>query len=467
MSDLSRITPALLARYDQPGPRYTSYPTAPVWSPEFSHADWRAAMADADREADRPLSLYVHIPYCDSMCWYCGCSVLITKNVGRGLRYVDYLLREAELLAEALPNRRRIAQHHWGGGTPTFLPPKELERLYTGLQRLFPSEPDAEVSIEVDPRVTSIEQLEVLAGLGFNRISMGVQDFTREVQEAIHRVQSVEETLAIVDGARRLGFASVNVDLVHGLPYQTTEGFGETVDTIIAWGIDRVACYSYAHVPWLKKHQRVIPEEALPGRDEKHALFLLALERFAAAGYEALGLDHFARPDDPLSIAARSGTMHRNFMGYTTRMASGDVAEDMLNLGITAIGEVAGRFTQNVKELRRWEEAIDRGEPAIEKGWRRSADDEERRRIILDLMCRFRLDFSGYEDRDGLAFAERHARALAELRPMQDDGLVEVDADGVRVLEPGRIFLRNVAMPFDAYLRRQRESDRPMFSRTI
>ena len=360
-----------------------------------------------------------------------------------------------------------MQQHHWGGGTPTFLKPHQLERLYMGLQDIFPSTDTAEVSIEVDPRVTDDEQLETLRRIGFNRISMGVQDFDQEVQECIHRVQSKELTKHIIDKSRELGFESINVDLVYGLPKQTLAGFGDTLDTIIDWGADRVACYSFAYVPWLKKHMKVLPEDRIPDSSAKFALFRLALEKFGAANYESIGMDHFAIATDPLSKAAREGRMHRNFMGYTTRMGHGRDPEDMLNLGITAIGEIAGRFGQSVKDVRDWEAAIDAGRYPIEKGWRRSADDEERRRIILDLMCRFRLDYADYPVVDGEPFEIRYAKSLEPLHAMEADGLLQFDDKGLSVLDKGRIFLRNIAMPFDAYLEGQRRGDKPMFSRTV
>jgi len=467
MSGYKSISQELLEKYDQPGPRYTSYPTAPVWTEDFGQEDWREAFAYANKRKDSPFSLYVHIPYCDSLCYYCGCSVIITKSKTKGDQYVDMVLKEAELLASALPDRRAVQQHHWGGGTPTFLKPAQLERLYMGLQDLFPSASTAEVSIEVDPRVTDDEQLETLKRIGFNRISMGVQDFDPDVQECIHRVQSKELTRHIIDKSRDLGFESINVDLVYGLPKQSLEGFGDTLDTVIDWGVDRVACYSFAYVPWLKKHMKVLPEDEMPDRSGKFALFRLALEKFGGASYESIGMDHFARAEDPLSIAEREGRMHRNFMGYTVRMGKGRDAEDMLNLGITSIGEIAGRFGQNVKDVREWEAAIEAGRYPIERGWKRSADDEERRRIILDLMCRFRLDYSDYGIVDGQGFEERYAKNLEPLRTMESDGLLVFDTEGVSILDKGRIFLRNIAMPFDAYLADQKAGNKPIFSRTV
>lgn len=467
MSSYAGTARELLLRYDEPGPRYTSYPTAPTWTDAFGPQDWRHALERANRNAAAPLSLYVHLPYCHSLCLFCGCSVLVTRDPAKARSYVDVVLEEARLLAEALPDRRGVGQHHWGGGTPTFLPPAELVRLYRGISRLFPPLADAEVSVEVDPRTTTLEQLEVLREIGFNRLSMGIQDFTPRVQETIHRIQSSEQTEELFQGARRLGFASINVDLVYGLPFQEVETFGKTLDTVIAWGADRFACYSYAHVPWMKKHQQAIPEDALPDRNAKFALLELALQRFEAAGYEAIGFDHFAKSTDTLARAAREQRLHRNFQGYTTRMAGGRAAEDMIALGITAIGEVAGAFGQNHKIRKDWESRIRGGGLATARGYRRNAEDEERRRIILDLMCSYGVDFADHEDDARPPFAVRYRDAIERLRPMQDDGLVRIGPEDLRVTETGRLFLRNICMPFDAYLQTQRDQQKPVFSRTV
>jgi oxygen-independent coproporphyrinogen III oxidase len=451
----------LLQRYDRPGPRYTSYPTAPVWKDTFGPSDYAERLAAAGARADAPLSLYMHLPYCQSMCWYCACSVVITQDEQKGRDYVDDVLAEADLVARHLgETRREVVQHHWGGGTPTFLPPDECRRLYEGLRARFPTAGGAEVSIEVDPRVTTRAHLEALSAVGFNRISMGVQDFDPTVQEAIHRVQSFETTRALVEQAREFGFTSVNLDLVYGLPRQTEAGFARTLERVAELRPDRVACYSYAHVPWLKAHQRVIPEHTLPSAPEKQALFLLALDAFASAGMEAIGMDHFARAADDLAVAARDGRLHRNFMGYTTRPA-----DEMLSFGVTAIGEIDGAFTQNHKEVAHWRAAIHSGELPTQRGLRRSEDDERRRRVILDLMCRFRLDFADHGGSD--AFRGNYATELARLAPMAADGLVSIDDDGLRVTDDGRLLIRNLAMAFDAHLRREGEEGGPRFSRTV
>ena len=450
----------LLTRYDQPGPRYTSYPTAPVWSGDFGSDDHRASLLRANQQSGVGMSLYVHLPFCRSMCYYCGCSVIISRDPNNGDRYVADVLREAALARESLQASRPVVQHHWGGGTPTFLSPDQMVRLFQGLLEIYPHTDDAEISIEIDPRVTSVEQLEALRKCGFNRISMGVQDFDEQVQKAINRIQPFEETRYLVEAARQLGFESVNLDLIYGLPHQTRRNFSKSITQVLSLRPDRLACYGYAHVPWLKKHQEVISVEDLPHGSDKLDLYLLALNAFQDAGYEAIGMDHFALPEDGLVKAANSGTLHRNFMGYATHQA-----EDMLSFGVTSISEIAGAFAQNVKQLNQYRESLDAGRLPVERGMRRNKDDEQRRAIILDLMCRFKLDFADHGGAE--TFHRAYSGALAALAPFAVDGLIELDDQGIRVTPLGRLFVRNVAMPFDAYLEKQRQAKRQMFSRTV
>ena len=455
----ARASTELLQKYDRPGPRYTSYPTAPVWSDEFGANDHAESLRRANT-AGEPLSLYVHLPFCKSMCWYCACTVFITQDGQKMASYVDRVLEEAVLARRFLDQPRPVIQHHWGGGTPTHLPAAEMVRLFSGLQELFPTSDDAEISIEIDPRVTTVAQLETLRACGFNRISMGVQDFDSEVQAAIHRIQSYEETRELTEAAKSLGFVSLNVDLVYGLPRQTIEGFGRTLDQILDLRPDRVACYCYAHVPWIKKHQKVIDIADLPQGRDKMALYLLALNGLQNAGFIAIGMDHFARPGDSLHDAANTATLHRNFMGYTTRPA-----EDMVSFGVTSISEVAGAFAQNLKDLSGWHAAVAAGHLPVDRGLRRNAEDDRRRRIILDLMCKFRLRFDQHGG--AAAFTEHYREPLEALEGMVDDGLVTICEDGIEVSELGRLFLRNICMPFDAYLERQLGKSRPIFSKTV
>lgn len=457
----TRVDTDLLSRYDRPGPRYTSYPTAPMWSESFGPEDYGTALGAAGGKT-APLSLYVHVPYCEQMCWFCGCTTVITQDHGREDPYIDTVVKEARLVREALGAERRVTQHHWGGGTPTFLSPRNIERLFLGVGELFPLTDDAEVSIEVDPRVTTREQLVVLRRIGFNRISMGVQDFDATVQKAVHREQSFEQTKAVVDGARELGFLSVNVDLIYGLPHQTTGSFRRTLDLVHELRPDRIAYYGYAHVPWLKKHQRVIPEAALPLGKAKLDLYLAALDSFLEHGYEAIGMDHFALAEDEMAVAARSGSLHRNFMGYATHPA-----EDMVAFGMSAISEVAGTFAHNYKDIRTWTDKVERGQLPTDRGLRRSADDEARRRLILDLMCRFRVRFAEHGGRE--AFRSRFESEWERLQPMVADGLACITEDGIEVTETGRLFVRNLCMVFDAYLNGAGSSgdSGPRFSRTV
>jgi len=455
----------LLARYDRPGPRYTSYPTAVEFHEGVNDAAYVESLARADRSADEPLSVYVHLPFCEERCAYCGCNVVITKHRDVTDRYLDYLDREIDLLASHLPHRRTISQLHWGGGTPTYYSAAELERVFARLARHFAFTADAEIGVEIDPRVTSPAQLAALRRLGFNRLSMGVQDFAPEVQEAVNRIQSYELTRGLVDHARALGFRSVNIDLIYGLPYQTPGGFARTLEQVITLRPERVAVYSFAFVPWMKAHMKRLPEEGLPGADLKIALLALAQEAFGAAGYRQIGMDHFALPDDELARALDSRTLHRNFMGYTVQSA-----RDMVALGISAIGDVQGTFVQNTKKLNEYYEALDAGRFPIDRGYALDADDQVRRHVITELMCNGHLDIRAVERRFGVVFADYFARELAELtgpEGPQADGLVTVGTEALDVTPLGRMFVRNVCMVFDRYLQARTAGTKPVFSRTV
>ena len=417
----------LLLKYDRPGPRYISYPIAPVWSDDFGAEEHAESLRRANH-AGEPLSLYVHLPFCKSMCWYCGCNVFITQNEGKMASYVDRVLEEAALARLYMDQDRPVIQHHWGGGTPTHLPSDEMVRLFSGLGELFPTTDDAEISIEIDPRVTTVSQLETLRACGFNRISMGVQDFDSRVQKAIHRIQSFEETRELTEAAKALGFISLNVDLVYGLPHQTIAGFDRTLEQILDLKPDRVACYCYAHVPWIKKHQKVIDVDDLPQGKDKMALYLLALDGLQDAGFIAIGMDHFARPGDSLHKAVSTGELHRNFMGYTTHPA-----QDMISFGVTSISEISGAFAQNLKDLSAWHTAVEAGQLPVDRGLRRNGDDERRRKIILDLMCRFGLQFEQHGGAE--AFFDLYREPLKDLQGMVDDGLVVVSSNGIEVTE--------------------------------
>jgi oxygen-independent coproporphyrinogen-3 oxidase len=390
--------------------------------------------------------------------------VVITKKHEVAERYLEYLHREIALLAGALGDRRRVVQHHWGGGTPTYLTVPQIEALAAVVRRHFDVDPGAEVAIEVDPRVTSDEQLERLRSLGFNRLSLGVQDLDPVVQQAVNRIQGEELTRALFEKARALGFESINVDLIYGLPFQTAERFARTVEAVIAMRPDRLAVYSYAHVPWIRGNQKRIDPADLPPPVRKLELFLAATESFLGAGYRPIGMDHFALPGDELAVAADAGRLHRNFMGYTTRPAS-----DMVGAGVSAIGDVGGAFAQNTKKLSTYYATLDRERFPIERGYPLDGDDLVRRFVITELMCNLRLHVPDVERRFGIDFARYFEAELRDLRASEGpvaDGLVEVEPDRLLVTPRGRLLVRNVCMTFDRYLR-ARTGDRPVFSRTV
>jgi oxygen-independent coproporphyrinogen-3 oxidase len=457
-------TTELLARHDLAGPRYTSYPTAVEFHEGFTAEEYDRRLAEANRlGTDAPLSVYVHLPFCQERCLFCGCHVIIAKERQVATPYLELLKRETELVAARLPARRRFAQLHLGGGTPTYYSPEELRDLLTHFLRHFTPLPGAELAIEVDPRVTQTAHLDALAEVGFNRISMGVQDLTPEVQEAIGRVQSLEQTATLVQHARALGFRGINVDLIYGLPRQTPETFERTVEAVIALGVDRAAVYSFAFVPWVRGHQKKLEETDLPPAATKLQLFAIARERFLEAGYLPIGMDHFARPDDELGRAQAAGTLRRNFQGYA--VIPGD---DVIGLGISAIGDVRGAYVQNEKKLSTYAEAIGAGVLPVVRGVARTADDDVRRTVIHELMCNFRVDMAAISAAYGIDFATYFAADLALLRVQEREGLVRIAADRIEATPTGELFVRNLAMCFDRYMREKHAHDaKPVFSRTV
>ncbi len=458
-------TAELLARYDRPGPRYTSYPTAVEFHPGFTERDYRERLAAADAQAGSPLSVYAHLPFCEERCLYCGCNVVITKHREVADGYLDHLMLEVELLARHLPHRRQVSQMHWGGGTPTYYPPADLERLFHTFSERFGFTRDAEIGIEVDPRVTSEEQVAVLRRLGFNRISMGVQDFAPEVQEAVRRVQSYELTRRLVDRARAEGFHSVNIDLIYGLPYQSTAGFARTLEQVITLRPERVAVYSFAYVPWIKAHMKHILTGALPDATLKLELLALSIDAFARAGYRQIGMDHFALPGDELSRAVEARTLHRNFMGYTVQ-----TARDLVALGISGIGDIQGAYVQNVKKLPEYYAAVRDGRFPVERGVALDGDDVVRRHLITQLMCNLHLDLREVERLFDLSFRHAFAAELAELTGPDSPaahGLITATPEVIDVTPLGRLFVRNVCMVFDRYLRARNAQEKPVFSRTV
>ncbi|HKF44030.1 MAG TPA: oxygen-independent coproporphyrinogen III oxidase [Thermoanaerobaculia bacterium] len=458
---MNRLSFDLLSKYNVPGPRYTSYPTAPVWKENFTPADYDAVLREsAAAQTPAPLSLYVHLPFCEKLCYFCGCTVVIT-GTQHALEeaYLETLEKEIDWVARRTGAGRQVVQFHLGGGTPTYFTPERLRRLGRKFRESFHFAPDAEIGVEVDPRVTSREHLLTLAKLGFNRLSMGVQDFEPRVQVAINRVQPFEDTKALVEQARSLGFPSINMDLIFGLPFQTAESFSDTIDKVVEIGPDRLAVYSYANVPWMKKHQSVL-QPYLPGERTKFEIFRTALERFSDAGFEYIGMDHFARPSDELARARAGRTLHRNFQGYTTKAGT-----DLIGFGMSAIGGIGSSYVQNRRDLGPYQSGVAASGAATFRGFHLSEDDLLRRTVIQNLLCHGVVVKAEIEEGYGIRFDEFFADALEKLEPCAADGLVVLEKDRIRATLVGRVFLRNLAMPFDAYLAVAPE--KPVFSRTL
>lgn len=437
----------LIERYGVAAPRYTSYPTAVDWKDNLDPASYPDRLRKASGDPG-PVSIYVHVPFCEARCLFCGCNVVITRRHDRGTSYVEDVRREAAAAAATGIGARRVSQYSWGGGTPTFLSEDEIRRLHGAFTSVFEFDSDAEVAIEVDPRHTTAGQIRVLREIGFNRISCGIQDFDPKVQEAVHRVQSEEQTRAVIDESRAAGFASVNVDLIYGLPYQTLEGFDRTLDRVIAIRPERIALFHYAHVPWIRKHQEGLPREAFPDPSERSRIFVHAIGRLVDAGWETIGLDHFALPGDELARARRAGRLERNFMGYTTRRGA-----DLLPFGVSSIGEVGGAFVQNPREVDAWSRKVRETGHAIERGHVLDRDDSMRRDAIMRMMCQGRIDKRALEAAWGIRFDEEFRTEIADLAVPEQDGLVVLGLDEIAATSLGQLFLRNLALPFDRYYR--------------
>jgi oxygen-independent coproporphyrinogen III oxidase len=455
------VSADLMARHDRPGPRYTSYPTALEFSDAFGAAEYDEHLRRA-AGGEGPLSLYTHLPFCEARCLYCACTVVITRQERVAAPYLERVMREVDMVHERVGSDRPVSQFHLGGGTPTYYAPERLAELLEHYRRRFRFTSDAEMAVEVDPRVTSVRHLEVLAEAGVNRLSFGVQDFDERVQEAVHRVQSVEQTAHLMERARALGIGALNVDLIYGLPHQTAASFARTVDTVVGLAPTRLAVYSFAYVPWVKPHQQRLDRDAMPTGLAKYEVLLAARERLLDAGYVDIGMDHFARPDDELCVAQRERRLSRTFMGYTT-----DVAPDQIGIGLSAIGFVAGAYVQHVKKLNQYERAIDEGRFPVERGLVLTGDDLLRQAVIRDWMCHFEIDKRAIERRFGIDFDATFADELQRLGAFDRDGFVSLGDDRIEATGLGRTFARNVAMVFDVYLERDRPADRPRFSRTV
>ena len=446
----------IIRRFDVNGPRYTSYPTADRFVEAFNAE--AAALWLGKRSIggiSRPLSLYFHIPFCNTICYYCACNKIITKDHGRSARYLKYLAREIELQSKLLDGGNEVIQLHWGGGTPTFLSRDEMRQLMAATRRHFQLIEGGEFSIEVDPRKVDADTVALLGELGFNRMSVGVQDFDEAVQRAVNRIQSEEETALVIDAARENGFKSISIDLIYGLPRQSLKGFERTLDRVLAMNPDRLSVYNYAHLPALFKPQRRINEAEIPSPDVRLAILALAIQKLTEAGYIYIGMDHFAKPDDELAIAQRQGRLHRNFQGYSTHADC-----DMLSFGISSISKVGPTYFQNLKTQDEYYDRLDAKVLPVFRGIELSADDILRRAIIQALMCHFELSIESIESAHLIDFKSYFAAELADLQEMQAAGLVRVENDWITVLPPGRMLVRVISMVFDRYLRADRQRKR-------
>ena len=451
-----------LKKYDRPGPRYTSYPTAPYLHEGVGHDEYIAYLQnDVKLKNNDDLSLYFHIPFCDTLCYFCGCNMMVTRNREKIEEYIGYLDKELRTLKPHIEGSHKVAQLHWGGGTPTHLDPDQIRRLGSLIHDHFDFNRDAEISVEIDPRELTREHLQALRDVGFNRCSMGVQDFDPKVQQAVNRVQPETLTRQTVTWARELGFESVNLDLMYGLPHQTVSTFRKTIDSILKLDPDRLAVFNYAHLPQMIKHQRIIKDEWLPEPEEKLRLLKLSIEQLTDSGYVYIGMDHFAKPDDELTVAMNEGTLYRNFQGYSTHAGL-----NLIAIGITSISMLSDLYTQNYKTLKEYYAELDAGRLPVMRGIELSRDDFVRRDVIMELMCNFRLRKTDIEAKYNIDFNDYFSDALKQLESFVSDGLATLEDDLIRITPAGRLLIRNIVMNFDAYLERK-DDDKPRFSRTV
>ncbi len=453
----------LLKKYNRPGPRYTSYPTAPHFHEGFGPEEYRQEILSTNSgEPPRDLSLYFHFPFCKSLCYFCACNVVITKDASRVGHYLGVLKKEIDLVSNLVDSRRQVVQMHWGGGTPTYMSPDQIRDIFGYIREKFPFAAEAEISIEIDPRTISPEHLPALREAGFNRVSFGLQDVNPEVQTTINRIQTDEQNAFVINESRRLGFDSINVDLIYGLPHQSVESYERTLEKIIAWDPDRLAVFNYAHVPWLKKHQKLLPVEAMPDAADRLRMLKLIIDRLTEAGYAYIGMDHFAKPGDELTKALRERTLHRNFQGYSTRAEA-----DMFAMGVTSISKLAGAYAQNLKSLAAYEAALNEGRLPTAIGLKFSHDDLLRQHVITEIMCNNRILKRDVEQKFGIAFDSYFADVPEKLNEFVLDGLVSLQPDRIEVGEAGRLVIRNIAMAFDAYLKPEASQEKPIYSRTV
>ncbi len=451
---------AKFTKYSKPGPRYTSYPTALEFNDAFGYDEYVKKLETQD--SSRPLSLYFHLPFCKNACYFCGCNVVFTSKEDKMIRYMDYLKRELKILSKHLDMNREVIQMHFGGGTPTFFSAEQLDEIISEIKSYFPNfMPDAEISCEIDPRHINEDQMKVMSEHGFNRVSFGLQDFNEKVQIAVHRVQPYNITKDAMDLARKYNMHSVNVDLIYGLPFQTLDTFKETLSLALTLNPDRFAVFNYAHVPWLKKTMRKIDETTLPRPDEKLQIMQYTIDFLTENGYKMIGMDHFAKSEDELFKAIDKGELHRNFQGYTTKGGA-----DLIGVGLTSIGEGVDYYAQNFKDMPSYEEAIDAGRLPFERGVALSEDDQIRQHVIMELMSNFKLDIKRFEAIYGLEFRKYFEDAITDLKPFVEEELITMSDDYIACSETGTLLIRNIAMPFDAYMKRHAGSDKT-FSKTV
>lgn len=461
MQQTQSFNRALVEKYDRPGPRYTSYPTAPQFHPHFVIDNYKAATQRSNQAPAKDISLYIHIPFCKSLCYYCACNKIITQKTSRAIEYLEYLKKEIKLQAQLFDKSRKVSQLHFGGGTPTYLTGEQISELMQCLREhfTFDESDNHQFSMEVDPRTISPQQLKHLRELGFNRLSFGVQDFDEKVQEAVNRVQSEQQVAELIHAAREYGFRATSVDLIYGLPLQTVDSFNTTLDKIIELRPDRISAYSYAHLPHLVRAQRLIRPEDMPPPERKMELLELIIKRLCGAGYVYIGMDHFALPEDELVQARANGSLQRNFQGYSTHADT-----DIIGLGSSSIGKIANTYSQNVKELSQYYAALKQGQLPLQRGYELNDDDCLRRDVISALMCHNRIDIAAIEQAHGIVFNDYFADAIAKLEEMVADGLVEISDAAITLKPQGNLMMRNVAMCFDAYLG---DNQQGRFSRTV
>ena len=461
-SPFSLIDLEVLKKYDRPGPRYTSYPTAPLFSTAFTADDFHREIVETNSpDVTSDLSLYFHFPFCDTLCYFCGCTMMVTRDRKRIEEYIMYLKKEIDMVAPFIAPHRKVTQIHWGGGTPTHLTPEQILDIGEYILSSFRVDPEAEMSVEIDPRDLTQKHLGTLRHLGFNRVSMGIQDFNPSVQQAVNRIQPESMTFEVLKWATALDFDSINIDLMYGLPHQSTSSFENTLQRVRQFHPERIAVFNYAHVPWMKPHQKLIHKEDLPSPDEKLKILKMTIEFLTSHGYEYIGMDHFAKPKDELTLAQREKTLYRNFQGYSTRSGA-----DLYGFGMSAISHFQDIYAQNCKSLPEYYAAIDKGKHATHVGYRMTEDDHIRKYVIMRLMCDMELDKGAVEERFDIDFDEYFDVSLAALKPFVTDGLVSHTLNKIMVMGMGRLLLRNVAMCFDAYLDNM-NSQKPLFSRTV